>query len=158
MKYFEGLREEKDVKARYRELAKKHHPDLGGDAEVMKIVTAQYEEVLAGCYQDAGKSITEIEELLKQDVEVARVLRKLLVLEDVKVEVCGLWIWISGNTRQYKDQLKGWGCMWAPKKEMWYWRAAEHKKTGWRRNTSIDEIRAKYGSAELPRMRYAAVN
>ncbi len=30
MKYFEALTEECEIKARYKELAKAHHPDKGG--------------------------------------------------------------------------------------------------------------------------------
>jgi curved DNA-binding protein CbpA len=29
-----------NVEARYRELAKRHHPDQGGDPEVFKVITA----------------------------------------------------------------------------------------------------------------------
>lgn len=32
-----------EVKARYRALAKEHHPDLGGDPETFKRLKAQYD-------------------------------------------------------------------------------------------------------------------
>ncbi|WP_446788125.1 DnaJ domain-containing protein, partial [Macellibacteroides fermentans] len=37
-KYFDGCKDEQEIKARYRDLAKKYHPDLGGDLETMKAV------------------------------------------------------------------------------------------------------------------------
>jgi len=36
----------KDVKRVYREKAKKHHPDVGGDAETFKTLVVQYERAL----------------------------------------------------------------------------------------------------------------
>lgn len=40
--YFEGCNTWKDVKTRWRELAKQYHSDLGGSDEIMKIINAQY--------------------------------------------------------------------------------------------------------------------
>ncbi len=43
-----GCREDADdvvLKAAYRALAKKHHPDSGGDSEIMKLVNAAWAEV-----------------------------------------------------------------------------------------------------------------
>lgn len=71
MKYFLGLTQELEIKARYKELAKKHHPDLGGCAEIMKEVNAQYEKCMEGMYQHAGKSITEIVLIMLIFVKIA---------------------------------------------------------------------------------------
>lgn len=43
MNYFEGIQDQQSAKTRYRELCKKHHPDLGGDPKVMKIINSQYD-------------------------------------------------------------------------------------------------------------------
>jgi hypothetical protein len=44
-KLFEGYTDNKDMlKTRYRQLAKQHHPDKGGDAEMFKAVAALYHE------------------------------------------------------------------------------------------------------------------
>lgn len=40
--YFEGCNTWKDVKTRWRDLAKQYHSDLGGSDEIMKIINAQY--------------------------------------------------------------------------------------------------------------------
>lgn len=42
MNYFEGCSSEAERKTRFRELAKKHHPDVGGDPKVMAEINAQY--------------------------------------------------------------------------------------------------------------------
>lgn len=46
MRYFDRYRTEKGATKRYRELAKRHHPDVGGDADVMADINGQYAEGL----------------------------------------------------------------------------------------------------------------
>jgi len=36
----------------------------------------------------------------------------------------GCCIWVSGNTRPLKENLKGYGFRWAPKRQAWYWKPA----------------------------------
>lgn len=45
MKYFKNVSSFDDLKNQYRALLKKHHPDAGGDAEVMKQVNIEYESL-----------------------------------------------------------------------------------------------------------------
>ena len=146
MKYFEGLTEEKEIKERYRKLAKEHHPDRGGDAQIMIMITAQYEEVLRGHYQKAGKSLTEIEELLNMDFAVAQKIREIILLENVMVELCGSWIWLSGETKASKERIKQAGFNWSQPKKMWYWRPQKEKFRRWGKSYSMDEIRFRHGS------------
>lgn len=42
MNYFRNIRTEKSASERYRSLAMLHHPDKGGDENVMKEINAQY--------------------------------------------------------------------------------------------------------------------
>ena len=45
-KLFEGFMTDKQVlKSRYRQLAKQHHPDRGGDERLMQCIIAVYEEL-----------------------------------------------------------------------------------------------------------------
>lgn len=46
--FFAGCTNAAELKDRYRALAKKHHPDLGGNEETFKAVAAEYEAILAG--------------------------------------------------------------------------------------------------------------
>jgi hypothetical protein len=57
-------------------------------------------------------------------------------------------VWVSGNTKEHKETLKANGFMWASKKQMWYWRAAENKSHG-KKNTTMADIRTKYGSEKI---------
>ena len=72
---------------------------------------------------------------------------------DVTVEVCGYWIWISGDTKPCKDNLKRLGCRWSHNKKQWYWRPPGTGRP-WFRNSvemSMDDIRNEYGSQQVRR-------
>lgn len=45
--YFADCHDAETLRARFRALVMEHHPDRGGDAEVMKAVNAQYQKALA---------------------------------------------------------------------------------------------------------------
>ena len=44
--YFKHLRTVEEIKAHYRNLAKEHHPDLGGEPDTMTEINAQYKTAL----------------------------------------------------------------------------------------------------------------
>ena len=148
MNHFEGLLEENEIKARYKDLAKKYHPDLGGDTEIMKEINLQYEQVLEGNYQRQGKSITEIEELLKNNKELMEKLNEILGVNELIVELCGSWIWVTGETQNNKELLKKAKFFWAKKKKAWYWRSDENRSYN-RNNYSLAQIRIIHGSETL---------
>src|SRR5659263_47136 len=55
------------------------------------------------------------------------VISKLIVLDQVLIELIGSWIWVSGNTYKHRETLKKAGLFFAPKKVMWYYRPSEEK-------------------------------
>lgn len=146
--YFEGLKTENEIKARYKELAKKHHPDLGGCANMMKEINNQYEKVLKGSYQESGKSEAEIDDLLAKDEKLREKLNAIITLPDLIIEICGAWIWVTGETRTHKDKLKSCQFFWAKKKGAWYWRSEENRSFN-RKAMSLDDIRKTHGSITL---------
>ena len=148
MRYFEGLSDEREIKVRYKELAKEHHPDKGGCSEVMKEINNQYEDVIRGCYQLAGKSITEIDELLSNDAVMREKLSAILLIDGIVIELCGSWLWVTGDTMSCKARLKELGFFWAVKKRAWYFHT-EEKKRKYRKGMELNLIREKYGSQAI---------
>jgi len=146
--YFDDLKTESEIKSRYKYLAKRHHPDLGGCLEIMKEINNEYEKALTGMYQTSGKSITEIEELLKKDFKLAEKLNGIILLTDLIIEICGSWLWVTGNTREHKEKLKTLQFFWSQKKGAWYWRSEENKSYN-RKSMTLDEIRQKHGSVSI---------
>jgi len=149
--YFDGCKDEQEIKSRYRDLAKKHHPDLGGDIEIMKAVNNAYEQALKGAYRKAGMDEEKVNARWAMDEEIAEMAMRVLRLKkDLQVELCGVWLWISGNTFSAKEELKVLGCRFSGSKKTWYWRREIDGLDKWHKKAiSLEEIRAKYGSVVL---------
>lgn len=153
-RFFEGCGTIEDVKKRYYELVKRYHPDKpeNGDKEqeILKAVNNEYEivfEMLKNTHRNAnGETYTK--ETGETPQQFKDIINKVIRLESLFVEVCGSWVWLTGNTRQYKDYLKEIGFKWSPKKSAWHWHTGEYKKWS-KQEFSLDEIRAKYGSNKV---------
>ena len=146
MKYFTTCTTLDELKKEYRRLAMANHPDRGGDEATMKAINAEYAsrfEVLKSQHNttaDAYHKTTEAPE------EFREILEKLLKLDGLEIELCGCWLWIGGNTREHKEELKAAGCRWSNNKKMWYWHHIEEGSKWHRGKRTMSEIRTKYGS------------
>lgn len=76
------------------------------------------------------------------------------IAPNADVEICGTWVWIEFDGKpsaEVREKLKELGCMWAPKKQKWYWRPPAARRYFARGNTTMDEIRTRYGSESVSR-------
>jgi hypothetical protein len=151
MNWFKNCTNEQEVKTAYRIYAKQNHPDLGGDTATMQEINRQYEAALLGEYFRNGYTEENAWNRWEMDQEIAQKAIELARLSDqLTVEVCGVWLWVTGETKAFKDQLKAMSCRWSPKKLAWYFRrevdGGFHR---YRRHLSLQEIRSKYGSARV---------
>lgn len=150
MSYFSEFKTVTEIKSAYRKLAMENHPDRGGDTEVMKTINAEYKEALKSVHGQTsegsdGKAHTYY---YNDDVESALMekINELLSLNMTGVEIAlvGLWIWIDGNTKPYKESFKKLKLRWHSKRKMWYF-ATTKKKTQYKKNFSFDDMKASYG-------------
>lgn len=142
MDYFKGIKTLMVLKMRYRELCKQFHPDLGGDLETMKMVNVQYERALKYVHDDKGETLND--DAINIEKDLMQAINRIIALKGIIIEVTGRWVWVTGETRQYKDYFKEIGFFWASKKLAWYWRPADAKAHS-RRSMSFEHIRSKYG-------------
>ena len=77
-------------------------------------------------------------------------------MDGLTVELCGRWLWIGGNTREHKDELKACGCRWSSSKKLWSWHFAEEGSHWHRGKKSMEYIRSTYGSTTFTRGSSAA--
>ena len=154
MKYFENVKCVEELKKQYFALAKKYHSDITGQSDdKMKELNNEYSE-LHKILKDVHASIKENTEPYytaktptnEAPEDFINIIKFLLSLKGLEVELCGRWIWISGDTKPHKDLLKNMGCKWANEKKMWSWHY-NGDATGYKRKgTAIGEIRNLYGS------------
>lgn len=146
MKYFNNVNNLEDLKAQYRRLAIKNHPDHGGSTEVMQAINAEYEQLFKVLKDRHNAEADEQHQTSEAPEEFIDIINALIKLTGLTVELCGSWLWIGGNTREHKEELKACGCRWSNNKKMWYWHHAEDGSRYHRGKRTIDEIRSKYGS------------
>ena len=108
---------------------------------------AEYEKLwerLKNVHQNAqGETYTK--ETTETPQEFINIINTLVKLNGVHVELCGSWIWCSGNTQPYKDTLKSLKFRWAHKKRAWYYHSDPYRKRS-HRELTLDEIRDMFGS------------
>jgi hypothetical protein len=148
MTFFSFGTQIKELKARYRELCKKFHPDLGGDLETMKTINAEYEQALKSARTEDFKTKQDrplSEDEIRVEKDIMEVVQRIIALKGLIIEVCGRWIWVTGETLTWKEQLKALKFSWASGKKAWYWRPNDARVFS-KHRIPLDRIRQKYGS------------
>jgi hypothetical protein len=164
--YFSNCQTIEEGKALYRELCKKHHPDLGGDLRTMQEVNAEWARFQAeGAKTEARerqrtahsqdrKSAADFHDMEEIGEQLRTMIEFALNLDGVEVELMGLWVWLTGNTKAHREAFKAWNeshelrWKWSPKKTAWYFASVPSFN---RKDTTLDEIRSNYGSQKFTR-------
>jgi len=145
MKYFNDCKTIEQVKSLYKQLAKTHHPDCGGDTAIMQEINAEYD---IACRTILNDHYNLSEDEINKEADISeryrQVIGKLIILPEIAIEIIGNWIWVTGHTYEVKQQLKEAGLFYASRKVAWYYRDEEYKTAA--SNKTIEEIREKYGS------------
>jgi len=137
-----------ELKKQYRELAKKYHPDKGGSTADMQRVNAEYDRLFPKL-KDIHRN-KDGETYTKETAETPEyfkgLIAELMKMDEIIIEIIGCFVWITGNTKTYKDQLKALKFKWHCKKSAWYLAPEDYKKRS-RKDYGLDEIRTMYGTS-----------
>lgn len=152
MKYIKNVETLEELKKVYKKLALKMHPDCGGNEEEMKVLNNEYDELfekLKNVHKNKeGQFYTkETEETPAEFKDILNILFALK-MQDVTVEIVGSFIWLTGNTKPYKDKFKELGFRYSPKKYAWYKAPKNYKKRSYK-NYNMNDIRSMYGSKTI---------
>lgn len=149
-KWFNGIKTIEELRKKYRELLKKHHPDNpNGSVEATQEINAEYDAVFADLSKENstdGESTTYDD---KAENEAFKAVLNQIIGYKMEIELIGRWIWCF-NCYAYKERLKELGFKFAPKKKAWTWHYGEFKKYH-KGETSLDDLRDKYGSQKVNR-------
>lgn len=139
--FFIKCRSLAEVKKTYKEMALKYHPDRGGDTQTMQQLNFEYDQIINNPFFNfSGQSEAEKESYLK----FPEIIEKVINL-DLVIELCGNWLWISGNTYAHREHLRKSGFYFARNKQRWYWRPREYSSSN-RKPLPMQKIRELYGS------------
>ncbi len=141
--WFDGCNTLDEIRKQYHKLAMQYHPDRGGDNATMAAINAAYANACGMAGRSRQQPFGRQPEPQGIDEILRRVIYKLVTMDGLHVELCGTWIWVSGNTRQWHEVLKSMGLRWAPKKKMWYFAGTPATN---RRPLTMNQIRSAFGS------------
>ncbi len=137
------------VRSAYIKASKRFHPDLNpAGTEMMKLINEAKDSLKAANYPidqttepnyyDYGAAINEA-------------LNKIIHLQRIKIEICGSWVWVSGNTKEHWLLMKEAGFRFSGPKKMVYFRPEDQAKKYRKGSLSMEEIRTKYGALSMHR-------
>lgn len=152
MKWFNNPQTLEELKKQYKKLVFKHHPDKGGKTEDMQEINAEYETLfgkLKNVHKNAsGETYTAKEETTETPEEFREILEKLIHLDGIEIEICGSWIWITGNTFLNKEALNALNFKYSRHKKAWYYHKDEYRKRS-KKSYSLNQIREMFGSEKV---------
>jgi curved DNA-binding protein CbpA len=163
MSYFDGCNTNEEVKTEYRRLCKLWHPDLGPQSEkeqrtrVMQEINAAYARVSANHRFEEmrthakakGKpepTAQDYADAAAVDERIREAIERIITLEGLEIEICGLWVWVGGETLKHRAALKAAKYAWSHPKSKWYYAGVPAGKS---RGMDMDGIRARYGSVRV---------
>ena len=137
-----------ELKKEYRELAKKNHPDMGGNESDMMEINSQFDElvkILPNVNAQGGEYHSQKQEIGK---EFRDAIMTIIHCMGIEIEICGSWIWVTGNTIIHKEILKKAGYQFSSKKIAWYWHNEGYRKTT-NKSYTLNDIRTFWGSEKI---------
>lgn len=150
--YFEDCKTLDEAKSLYYKLAMQLHPDKGGNTADFQELLHQFESFRPRTEKFQG----EADQWKAQ--EYAHIIDQLIKIPGIIIEICGSWVWITGNTKPHKDEIKSidpgesFKRGFNRKKEAWYFSPKSYRKRS-RQELDLDQIRDLYGSQKVDRER-----
>ena len=148
MTWFKGITTVDEAKKAYHKLAMQHHPDKGGNTEIMQEINNEYHKLLKS-FDGETFNNQEYEYDIQREQHVIEVIAYLLRFNvNIEVEIIGTWVWVRGNTYAIKDQLKDnqdFKFFYSKAHKCWYYNG-DTLKVRKKSRLSIDEIREKHGN------------
>lgn len=156
-KFFKNTNTAEELKATYKKLCMKYHPDINKDENATAIMqeinneyTKLWEQLKDVHTNKEGEQYTSKETTTEVPEDFINLINTLLQYNDLTIELIGSWLWITGNTKEHKDILKNLNCKFAPKKVAWYYHKDKAKSRS-RGKMSLEEIRSYYNRKTVVR-------
>ena len=138
-----------ELKKEYKKLVFKHHPDKGGKTSDMQEINAEYDSlfaILKNTHRSAtGETYTAKESTTETPEQFRKIIDKLIHLDGISIEICGSWIWITGDTYNNREELKKLHFKYSKGKNAWYYHEPGYRKSS-KKSFTLEDIRNMFGS------------
>jgi curved DNA-binding protein CbpA len=122
--YLKEAKTLQELKKLYFQLAKKLHPDHGGNAEQMKILNNEYDYLKNKLSNDETIDKDYLKETVFSMDYFKDIITELLKYNHITIEIVGSWLWISGiGTYAIKDEIlyNKFNCKFSKSQKKFYW-------------------------------------
>lgn len=132
MGYFKEVKTIQELKKQYRDLIMRYHPDLNKQdtTSIMQEINAEYDRLFAKVKNQFVNSQGNVYE--KENTEdindFKSIINRIITFKDCKIEIIGNWVWISGNTKHYREILKSLKFKWISNKHAWAYHKEKYLK------------------------------
>ena len=150
--YFQSVKTLDEAKKLFKELAIKLHPDKNPNDES---ATANFQQML-----NEFQSFKPTTEKFKGEADqwdgrtYSELIIQLMQIEGISITVCGSWIWLEGDTKPVKDQIKAvktgdtMKCGFSGNKSQWYFSPKGYRKKS-KKAHSFDDIKSYFGAEKV---------
>ena len=161
LKYFTNCQTIEELKQSYKKLILQYHPDINPKGTLQcQEINAEYDllfprlkDIHINSKGETYQSTTESSETVN---EYKDIINAIIHLHGIKIEIIGSWIWLTGNTREYKDIFKDLKFKWSPKKSAWYYHNEPFKKKS-KKQYDMNGLRNLFGSEEVKSQPYQTI-
>jgi len=160
LELFFNCKDLSELKTSFKRFSKLLHPDVNKDLPdvYFKDMSNDYDEYYiplkkehmkenAKKYNNTNFSEDNIKEDDLNDDRFKKAIIDLLKKEGIKIELKGVWLWVSGDTKEIKEELKLLGFQWGKTARAWFMSDSKNfKKSKNRRGWSQEKTTSVYGS------------
>lgn len=136
-KHFKNIETLEELKKTYRELMMKHHPDknpnnIEESTRISKEINKEYEilfELVKNVKRNKqGETYKQTQETTETSNEFMDLINELMKHKNITIDLVGSWLWVGGETKEIKEELKVLNFKYASNKKMWYYTNEPYKK------------------------------
>ena len=156
--YFIKCKSLDEAKQLYKKLCVKLHPDVSGYDS-----TADFQKMQADFENfRPGKEKFDGEFNQWDATEYAFLIDQLIKIGGISIEICGSWIWLSGDTKPVKEKIKSVDTGdtmrrgWSKNKGMWYFSPKGYRKRSGKQ-MEYEEIKTMFGSKTVKQKKKAVL-
>jgi len=150
MKYFNEITTIIEMRAQFRQWCLKLHPDKGGDPEEFKAMKDEYDSIIKRMSLNEALSAKSENRrtayTYEREKQVMNAIERFMRIPGIIVELCGSWLWLSGNTFPVHDRIKAEGAKFSSSKKKWYYSPYMSERKPKKSMYSMQKIREKFGS------------